>query len=344
MSGVAALSSFMCRDAEERAWTLDMHERIRPVSRAAAGLLSVAVFACFPWLEPWSYVPVVLGGVVFAGASALVDRYRRIDAMVLLLPVVQALTVVGIVVNGRELDGDLLLTLFALVGACGGFPARLAAAFSLYTAALIVGVTLGLHPAEFAAEPMVMLFPLVSVVCLALMVTAMREATMAHRLTAVLDVLTGLLNRGALVNRVGELTQQSKLEPLDIGVVVLDIDHFKHVNDSYGHQRGDEVLAEFGRRLRRQLRAFDLAYRVGGEEFVVLVPGGTPRQTRELAERLVHAVRAEPLAGLTVTVSAGVATSSAGTFDYDAVFARADAALYSAKRSGRDQVAAAATA
>ena len=167
---------------------------------------------------------------------------------------------------------------------------------------------------------------------------------MAHRLTAVLDVLTGLLNRGALVNRVGELTQQSKLEPLDIGVVVLDIDHFKHVNDSYGHQRGDEVLAEFGRRLRRQLRAFDLAYRVGGEEFVVLVPGGTPRQTRELAERLVHAVRAEPLAGLTVTVSAGVATSSAGTFDYDAVFARADAALYSAKRSGRDQVAAAATA
>ena len=338
-------SGFICRDAEERAWTLDMHERIRPVSRTAALIVVAAVVAMFPWLNPWSYVAVVLSSVTFAVASALVDRFRRIEPMVLLLPVVVTLSVSATVLNGRELEGDLMLSVFTVIGACGGLPARVVTAYCLYVAVLVSAVTAGLHPAEVAAEPMVMVYPLVSIVSSALIVTGIRRASVDHHQSAVLDVLTGLLNRTGLAHRVAELTHLSTVEPVRVGVVVLDLDHFKAVNDVHGHQRGDEVLTALGHRIRRQLRAFDLAFRVGGEEFVLLVPGGTPDQTRALADRLLDAVRREPLAGLPVTMSAGVATSGPGElFDYDVLFTRADAALYAAKRDGRDRVGVAASA
>ena len=123
-------------------------------------------------------------------------------------------------------------------------------------------------------------------------------------------------------------------------MVLLDLDRFKLVNDTRGHATGDTVLREVAYRLRKELRAYDLVYRIGGEEFVVLLLGATPAATSATAEMLRAAVAAEPIVGLDLTVSIGVAASARGTaFDWDEVFARADAALYRAKADGRDRVA-----
>ena len=153
-----------------------------------------------------------------------------------------------------------------------------------------------------------------------------------------IDQLTGMLNRKALEVRVEELEQQSRFTGEPVGVVVGDIDNFKQVNDRAGHARGDAALKEVAYVLRKQLRAFDLAYRLGGEEFLVVLPGAGPDHAATVAEDLRAAIESMPVAGLRVTMSFGVAGSAPGGFDYESVFAEADLALYEAKHAGRNSV------
>jgi diguanylate cyclase (GGDEF)-like protein len=172
--------------------------------------------------------------------------------------------------------------------------------------------------------------------------TVLRDSDVEHRGASILDPLTGMLNRTALNNRTAEIEHQSRLTGEPVAVLVADLDHFKTVNDNHGHATGDDVLQEVACRLRTELRAYDLAYRLGGEEFVILLLGGTPSATVATAEQLREAIAAKPIAGLDITVSVGVASSAAGaSFVWDDVFARADAALYQAKADGRDRVVAA---
>jgi diguanylate cyclase (GGDEF)-like protein len=124
-------------------------------------------------------------------------------------------------------------------------------------------------------------------------------------------------------------------------VIVGDLDHFKRVNDTFGHPVGDMVLRDVAYILRKQLRAFDLAYRLGGEEFLILLPGAELDAALELAERLREAVSEHPVsAEVSVTMSFGVASQRGEDCDDDAAFAKADAALYESKRDGRDRVCA----
>ena len=111
------------------------------------------------------------------------------------------------------------------------------------------------------------------------------------------------------------------------------------MNDEHGHIVGDAVLQDLAYELRKALRAFDLAYRLGGEEFLVVLPGAMTADAEELAERMRAAIDARPMGGQEVTISFGIASSRAGEpFDYAKVFARADSALYDAKAGG-DRVA-----
>jgi diguanylate cyclase (GGDEF)-like protein len=178
------------------------------------------------------------------------------------------------------------------------------------------------------------------VLAVAMLSTALMRSDLEHRSEAVIDPLTGMLNRNALSSRVAELAQQSRLSGEPIGLILADLDHFKQVNDSLGHATGDAVLKDVAYILRKELRAFDLAYRLGGEEFLVLLPGADASQTHDLAEQLRQAVAARSVGGgVEVTLSLGVSASERGdAFDYAAVFAEADAALYEAKRTGRDRV------
>ena len=123
-----------------------------------------------------------------------------------------------------------------------------------------------------------------------------------------------------------------------ISLLVCDLDHFKEVNDTQGHATGDAVLRDVAYALRKQLRSFELIYRIGGEEFLVLLPGSTPDVAEAIGERLCEGVRSCNPQGLPVTLSVGVSTLSGKDVNFERLFDTADHALYSAKTQGRDRV------
>ena len=169
---------------------------------------------------------------------------------------------------------------------------------------------------------------------------ALVESERAHRRRSTLDPLTGLFNRNALEQRLGELNGQpcEPAEGLSHALLLCDLDHFKRVNDQLGHAAGDAVLQEVAYTMRATLQAGDTIYRVGGEEILVILPGAGEADAIEIAERLRAAVRERRPVGTMVTVSIGVAVSAPSAVDTDDLVARADAALYAAKASGRDVV------
>ena len=189
-------------------------------------------------------------------------------------------------------------------------------------------------------NPGLLAAPLTLVVCTAILSTALMRSDVHHRSETVIDPLTGMLNRKALTTRVAELEQQSIVSGEPIGLVVGDLDRFKEVNDSCGHATGDAVLKEVAYEMRKELRAFDLAYRLGGEEFLVVLPGADASQAERLAERLRESIAGSTSAATSgSTMSFGVSASPRGEqFDYQDVFGEADMALFEAKRAGRDRV------
>ena len=124
---------------------------------------------------------------------------------------------------------------------------------------------------------------------------ALMRSDLEHRSEAAIDQLTGMLNRGALDTRVAELEAQARRTPQPVALIIADLDLFKAINDEHGHAVGDAVLAEVAERVRGELRAYDLAYRLGGEEFLVLLPGAGEREAAELAEALRRCVAIDPV-------------------------------------------------
>jgi two-component system cell cycle response regulator len=164
-----------------------------------------------------------------------------------------------------------------------------------------------------------------------------------HSLTlALIDPLTGLYNRRFLNAHLGTVLQQMQEQGKPVSLVVADVDHFKAVNDTYGHDAGDEVLRAVAQRILGNIRSFDMAARLGGEEFVVVMPDTPPEDAMAAAERLRAKIAESPLAAvggraICVTASLGVAASVRGD-ESAALLKRADQALYAAKRDGRNRV------
>jgi two-component system cell cycle response regulator len=165
---------------------------------------------------------------------------------------------------------------------------------------------------------------------------------------AITDGLTGLHNRRYLERHLATLVQQASARNRPLSVLLLDIDHFKEVNDMHGHAVGDDVLREFSRRVRKAVRGIDLACRLGGEEFVVAMPDTDAALALLVGERIRQKIggesfHAEGVGGpMTITVSIGIASLVPGGDTPQAILKRADEALYRAKRDGRNRVAAAA--
>ena len=163
-------------------------------------------------------------------------------------------------------------------------------------------------------------------------------------------MLTGWNNRRYLQVRLVEELARARRDAGSLVCLMLDIDHFKNVNDTYGHAAGDAVLRELAQRIESQVRVSDIAARYGGEEFVVLLPGTEIESGKLLAELIRRAVSAKPTEigggdSITITASIGIASITPAR-DIDdlktageSLLARADVALYSAKSAGRDQVA-----
>lgn len=161
---------------------------------------------------------------------------------------------------------------------------------------------------------------------------------------AITDALTGLHNRRYMETHLGTLVEQAASRGKPISVLVLDIDYFKSVNDTYGHDAGDDVLREFAIRLRKSIRNIDLACRYGGEEFVIVMPETDMGVATMVAERLRRRIASEPFAIqqemrlLDVTISVGIAARQEAGDTAAIILKRADQALYRAKRDGRNRV------
>ncbi len=161
--------------------------------------------------------------------------------------------------------------------------------------------------------------------------------------SARIDTLTGLYNRYWLDEMLPRLVERAHTDSGDLGLLMLDVDHFKRFNDSYGHLAGDEVLRILGAILLSHLRVDDSAVRFGGEEFVVILPGLNREKVIEVAERLCEVVREQTAERLAykdlpgVTISIGVSLLIPGRSGRELI-AEADTALYQAKREGRDRV------
>ena len=159
---------------------------------------------------------------------------------------------------------------------------------------------------------------------------------------ALFDSLTGTLNRPAFFQHAEKEFARSKRYYRPLSVIMLDIDHFKRVNDDYGHQGGDQVLQIFAEACQEVIRSTDLMGRVGGEEFAMLLPDTPLKAAFNLAERLRERINKYPyLAGemlIEITASLGVAELHSDDGDFKALLQRADEALYSAKHAGRNQV------
>ena len=163
---------------------------------------------------------------------------------------------------------------------------------------------------------------------------------------AITDPLTGLFNRRYMESHVGTLIDRSAARGKSLSVLILDVDYFKSINDSYGHDAGDDVLREFAERLKASIRGIDLACRYGGEEFVVVMPDTDLGIAAMVAERIRRRIAGEPFPieggkrTIEVTISVGIAARMGAQDNATLMLKRADEALYRAKRDGRNRVAA----
>jgi two-component system cell cycle response regulator len=163
---------------------------------------------------------------------------------------------------------------------------------------------------------------------------------------AITDALTGLHNRRYMETHLATLADQAASRGKPLALMMLDLDFFKSINDTYGHDAGDDVLREFAVRVRKSIRGIDLACRYGGEEFVIVMPETDLHVAGMVAERLRRAIAGEPFTvhkggkRIDVTASIGLATLEMKAEDIGDVMKRADNALYRAKREGRNRVVA----
>lgn len=199
----------------------------------------------------------------------------------------------------------------------------------------------------FQASPiqaLLMAEPVVMIVAIAVLGVGLvrEEAETSLRRSADTDALTGVLNRGAFFAGAEEMIRVARRDRRPMALLLFDLDHFKAINDRYGHLMGDLVLGAFTRAVSNVVRATDRVGRIGGEEFAVLVSGIEAATATAIAERIRFDFSQTGVSHegkvLTATVSAGIAVARGGAIDLKAMVAEADRALYDAKRAGRDRV------
>ncbi|HEX8406070.1 MAG TPA: diguanylate cyclase [Duganella sp.] len=170
------------------------------------------------------------------------------------------------------------------------------------------------------------------------------ELEQALRLKATHDALTGVYNRGAIMDILQKAVARHEREQRGLALLFADLDHFKHINDKYGHPAGDAVLREVTSRMGRAMREYDSLGRYGGEELMLVLPACTADHALVIAERIRTAICAEPVDTgdqlIPTSISIGVATlAENSTWSSSQLIQQADSALYQAKEAGRNRVA-----
>jgi len=333
-------SSSLIRDGVDRDRMLDMDQRLVPVRRLSFAVLAGALLASGPWIGWWTLIPLAFAGLLFGLADLLIPSMRRPEyAIFAAWAASEVIIAASVAVSGEAGLAMLSWLAIPMVTLVARFSDRGIAIGASITVVLLFAVGFGVNSGAVTANPTLLIAPLALVLAVTIFSVALMHSDAEHRSRAVLDPLTAMLNRTALEGRSQELAEQSAITGQPVGMIVADVDRFKQVNDSLGHAMGDAVLRHVAYVIRKQLRAFDLAYRIGGEEFLILLPGAEEEECRAVAEQIRAAIEAESIEGVSVTISCGVGGSKLGTaFEYEAVFTECDAALYEAKDRGRNRV------
>lgn len=333
--------SWLIGNGSDRERMLDMDRRLRPVRLRTFAVLAAALLASGAWVGWWTIAPLLAAAAVFRVADTRIEGTARPEFwMFAAWAAAEAIIAVSLALTGSSAVSMLAMLSIPIVTLSARFSSRGILIGVAIALGLMIAVAFGTNAHAVTQNPPLLIAPLAVVISVAMLSMALMRSDVEHRSKAVIDQLTGLLNRAALETRANELEQQSAITGEPVALIVADLDNFKRVNDLHGHASGDAVLKEVAYLVRKRLRAFDLAYRLGGDELLILVPGVDLEVAKLVAEGLREAVGSEALGGgVRVTISCGVSATRHGeSFDFDTVFRSADAALYEAKRCGGDRV------
>src|SRR3954454_14741077 len=284
----ASVEAATLTDELRRERLLDIEARLHRHRAPAFLILAVALIASGPWIGWLWLIPLLpaLGAPLatrkLMSVSATPERWAALG-----WAMSPAMIAVSVALTGGPKSSAICWFAVPAVTLGARFERRGVVAGLAYLLGLLMFSTVAVDPPAAAARPDFINFPVALTLAVAVFSAAIVQSDRHHRLEAVVDPLTGLLNRTALYQRFGELRQQAQLTSggTNVGFLVVDLDHFKRINDEHGHATGDAVLERLAYVMRNSLRAFDLVYRLGGEEFVVLLPGVGVEKAAEIAER-----------------------------------------------------------
>jgi diguanylate cyclase (GGDEF)-like protein len=331
--------SWLCPTEADRARMLEAGSLVRWARVWVALLVAVATAASGPWIGWW---PSLFGALTAIQVGTLERRTLRsprperyVAASFLSTAFFAAC---GAATSGGPQSPLLVFIALPAILMANRFRRSVVVVGALVTLAILWGGSIAVDPASFADEPTLVLVSTALIVGVVVFTLSLSDTEMALRADARFDHLTGLLNRASLVPRFAELRSQAHATGGAIALVVYDLDRFKSVNDDLGHDRGDAVLRDTAQLLRRHLRAFDLVYRLGGEEFAIVLPGVGVAEALDIAQRQRASIEEARPGGIAITISGGVASASGCDVEWETLFRRADAALLRAKREGRNRV------
>jgi len=339
--GRGQLAHWLRGGPSDRARYVDMHARSKdaPLFGAAVGGSTVLAAATYGW---WLVsLPVLAAVVMGLGMTwhTRTDRPEVVGAVTFAL--LELDIAISVLLTGGGSSPLLALMLIPVFTQAVCFPPQVTLVWTVLCGLLSITVIYAAErlpqapdaPAHLQTTCLVALLS-----CLALAARYLADADVHSRDEAVIDPLTGLFNRKALQSHFSDARARAQVTGAAVAVVMCDLDHFKTVNDVHGHELGDAVLRQLAQRLLASVRATDFVYRMGGEEFLVLMPGHDSHAAARAAERLRCDVASDPVAGLAITISAGVASACGEDINFSVMTRAADAALYTAKRAGRDRV------
>jgi diguanylate cyclase (GGDEF)-like protein len=334
--------TWLCPTQLHRDRLLDMERRLAGPRAIMYGALAVAFVIGGPWIGFWTLIPLAVAVVTYSLLRPRIATSAKPEYVIAATLInAQILIGIGIALSGGPHSPTIAMLLLPIVTLPARFTTRGVYAGLGLTVVVLLLSTVAVDPAGFAADPTFVVIGLASCAGLAAFAEALMRVELQQRSDAVLDPLTGLLNRNTLAGRFDEIAQQAALTGAPICLVACDLDRFKQVNDLHGHDRGDAVLRDAAYVLRKHLRSFELVYRLGGEEFLIVLPGCSLHEGFAIAERVRVGLHDARPGGLAVTASFGVAAAAGADAAFEPLFRAADAALYEAKRAGRNRVASA---
>jgi diguanylate cyclase (GGDEF)-like protein len=331
--------TWLCPTPFDRTRLLDMEARLKRARALMYGAVAAGLVFCGPSLGWWILVPLAVTVCAYLVLQPQVATSERPEYFVALTVLIAQINIgVGIALTGGPTSPAIPLILISVITLPARFPSRGVQVGVATTLLILAAATAGADPSAFFHHPEYVVCAAAVVIGLWVFSDGLMRAEVESRSTSGQDALTGLLNRKSLSAHFAEVAKQAELTGRDVCMVLMDLDHFKAVNDEHGHAAGDAVLRDTADVMRANVRSFELVYRVGGEEFLVLMPGVDRAGGRVVAERLREALEQARPGEMAVTASFGVAMATGNAVEFEPLFEAADKALYRAKDEGRNRV------